>query len=172
MRGSFLGGARTMSPPPRRLLGFAIGRGCEPPSGGHNRRAAKDKKGTDLFSGENRSVPLLVREVCAARGVAARAARHACAVEREQPDAVAARRVREERARRERDDVLLAVALERADGRVDAGVGLEFPQLLAVRLVERAQAAVVAADEEQPAGGHRRACVTELAPLLPPRELV
>ena len=62
--------------------------------------------------------------------------------------------------------------LERADRRVHAGAGLELPELLAGRRVERGEAAVVAADEQQPAGGRERAAVALLGPLKTPRELV
>lgn len=68
----------------------------------------------------------------------ARIARHArAAVQREQPNAVAAFRTGEERARRERDHILLAPMLERRHGRVDARVRLELPEQMAVHFVER-----------------------------------
>src|SRR5688572_20870571 len=55
---------------------------------------------------------------------------------------------------------------------MDAGLSLKLPELRAVRLVERAQAAVVAADEDEAAARDRRARVAELAPLLAPRESI
>ena len=58
------------------------------------------------------------------------------------------------------------------DRRVHAGAGLELPELLAGGRVERGEPAVVAADEQQPAGGRERAAVALLGPLVAPRELV
>src|SRR5262249_26219227 len=93
-------------------------------------------------------------------------------VEAEQPDAVAARGTDERVAGGKRDHVLLALVLERARRRVHARAGLKFPQLLPRRGVERGEASVVAADEQQPAAGRERAAVALLRPLIAPRNLV
>ena len=80
--------------------------------------------------------------------------------------AVAARGADQRAAGREREHVLLALVLERARRRVHAGAGLELPELLAGRRVERGEAPVVAADEQQPAAGRERAAVALLGPLV------
>src|SRR5690606_41503450 len=70
------------------------------------------------------------------------------------------------------DDVLRSLVLEHGCGRVHAAVGLELPELFAVRLVECGEPAVVASDEEQTARGHDRPAVALVRPLLPPDEAV
>src|SRR6185436_20942987 len=108
------------------------------------------------------------REAC----LASRRHRVEGAVEREQPDVVAFRRGREHVAGRVRDDVLLAVVRENADGRIHAGTGLELPKLLTALRVERRKPAVVAPDENEPAGRCRCAAIAAIGPVLLPYDRV
>ena len=94
------------------------------------------------------------------------------AVEREEPEPVAALAAGERRAAGEHDDVLLALVLEHRRRRVHAAVRLELPQLLAGGLVHGREAAIVAADENEPAGGDDRAAVALVDPLLAPRDAI
>src|SRR5690606_6909987 len=73
---------------------------------------------------------------------------------------------------RVRDDVLAPFVLEHGCRCVHAGARLELPELRAVARIERRQAAVVAADEYEPAAGRDGAAVARLRPVLLPHELV
>src|SRR5690606_8076034 len=88
------------------------------------------------------------------------------AVEAEEPHAVASRGARKEVPGRVRDDVLAPFVLEHGCRCVHAGARLELPELRAVARIERRQAAVVAADEYEPAAGRDGAAVARLRPVL------
>ena len=66
---------------------------------------------------------------------------------------------------------MFALVLESRYRGIDAGIGAEFPQVFASAFVERGQAAVVAADKQQAAGGYD-GTVAGVGPLPPPDQLV
>lgn len=81
-----------------------------------------------------------------------RCRRH-CSSEFQRPQNVAPLGQQESVAARKDGDILLAVDFKGGRGRIRAGTGLEFPELVAVSDVARDQIAVGFAVKDQTAGG-------------------